>query len=61
MEAIMTTWRKSSRSDETGGQCVEVAGLSRVVCVRDSRDPGGGHLRLSRSAFASLVGRLKRG
>ncbi|WP_433228857.1 DUF397 domain-containing protein [Actinomadura formosensis] len=25
----MTTWRKSSHSDETGGQCVELAVLPR--------------------------------
>ncbi|MFB4300826.1 DUF397 domain-containing protein [Actinomadura sp. NTSP31] len=43
----MTTWRKSSRSDETGGQCVELARLSHAVCVRDSKDPAAGHLQLA--------------
>lgn len=57
----MTTWRKSSHSDETGGHCVEVAHLPAAIGIRDSKDPEGGHLLLSRSVFASLVGRLKRG
>jgi hypothetical protein len=55
----MPTWRKSSRSDETGGHCVEVAGLSRVVCIRDSKAPGVGHLELPRESFAALLDHLK--
>ncbi|KAB2383635.1 DUF397 domain-containing protein [Actinomadura montaniterrae] len=58
----MTTWRKSSYSGQGGtGECIEVARLPEAIGIRDSRDSGGGHLRLSRSAFAALVGRLKRG
>ncbi|WP_424534879.1 DUF397 domain-containing protein [Sphaerisporangium viridialbum] len=35
-------WRKSSRSGDSGGQCVEVAtNLSGVVAVRDSKNPHG--------------------
>lgn len=30
------TWRKSSRSSNGGGQCVEVAALQQVIAVRDS-------------------------
>jgi hypothetical protein len=32
------TWRKSSRSGDNGGQCVEVAFVSGAVGVRDSKD-----------------------
>ncbi|MFI5568409.1 DUF397 domain-containing protein [Streptomyces sp. NPDC051740] len=37
------TWRKSSFSNGTGGDCVEVAvGLPDVVPVRDSKQSGAG-------------------
>lgn len=56
----MTTWRKSRRSDETGGQCVELARLADRVGVRDSQAPQAGALLLSPAAFADLVARAKR-
>ncbi|GAA4637268.1 hypothetical protein GCM10023196_090390 [Actinoallomurus vinaceus] len=31
-----TAWRKSSRSGDTGGQCVEVAAVSPMVTARDA-------------------------
>ena len=31
-------WRKSTRSGDNGGQCVEVAFLQRVVGLRDFED-----------------------
>jgi hypothetical protein len=34
-------WRKSSRSEDNGGQCVEVAILANAVAVRDSKNPTG--------------------
>jgi hypothetical protein len=34
-------WRKSSYSNQKGGNCVEVAsGIPGLVPVRDSKDPG---------------------
>ncbi|GAA4184405.1 DUF397 domain-containing protein [Streptosporangium oxazolinicum] len=34
------TWKKSSLSDESGGNCVEVAeNLPGAVAVRDSKNP----------------------
>lgn len=35
-------WRKSTRSGDNGGQCVEVAFLDTVVGLRDSKDKGNG-------------------
>lgn len=55
----MTTWRKSSYSDETGGQCVELASLSHGVAVRDSKNPEAGHLELPHSTFVVLLDHLK--
>lgn len=43
-----------------GGNCVELADLGAVVGVRDSKDPGGGHLDVSRGALRALLADLKR-
>lgn len=59
----MTLWRKSSHSGSgaAGGQeCVEVAGLSGGIGLRDSKAPNAGHLVLSSQAFATLITHLKR-
>ncbi|CNF73899.1 Domain of uncharacterised function (DUF397) [Mycobacterium tuberculosis] len=49
-------WRKSSRSDSSGGDCVEVGGDGvSVVAVRDSKDPDGPMLVFDRAAFGALV------
>lgn len=56
----MTTWRKSSHSDETGGACVELAQLGGVVGLRDSKAPNNGHLTLTPQAFATLIIQAKR-
>lgn len=52
-------WRKSSRSGNNGGDCVEVADVASVVLVRDTRDRDGGTLALSAQAWASFTGSLK--
>lgn len=53
-------WRKSSRSDEFGGECVEVAGnLPDAVPVRDSKDPEGPALVFTRDAWAAFVAGVK--
>lgn len=54
-------WRKSSRSGENGGNCVEVASLETTVAVRDSKSPDGGMLVFSRSEWAEFVGAAKHG
>lgn len=53
-------WRKSSRSGDSG-QCVEIAGLPGAVAVRDSKNPGAGHLTLAPAAFASIIADVKAG
>jgi hypothetical protein len=56
------TWRKSSRSsDGTTSTCIEVAQLSDVIGVRDSKNPDGGHVALTSKEFATLVRRIKEG
>ncbi|MEV5824655.1 DUF397 domain-containing protein [Spirillospora sp. NPDC052242] len=54
-------WRKSSHSSTSGqSNCVEVADVLGNIAVRDSRDPDGPMLVVSREAFAGLVAGLKR-
>ncbi len=55
-------WRKSSRSGGNGGQCVEVAqNLPAIVAVRDSKDPAGAPLVVTRAAWAAFLGTVKHG
>lgn len=53
-------WRRSSHSDNLGGNCVELAKLAGNVGVRDSKDPGGARLLLAPSTFRALLSDLKR-
>ncbi|GGT48966.1 DUF397 domain-containing protein [Actinomadura citrea] len=58
MDLSYTTWRKSSRSLNNGGECVEMAGLAGLpgaVAVRDSKDPDGPVLLLTREALRTAV------
>ena len=62
MDLSAAVWRKSSRSGDNGGQCVEVAAnLPGVVAVRDSKDPGGPKLLFTPGAWRSFVGGVKTG
>ncbi|MFG2757760.1 DUF397 domain-containing protein [Streptomyces wuyuanensis] len=55
-------WRKSSYSNGTGGECLEVAdGLPRVVPVRDSKVPHGPVLAIGAGAWSSFVGAIRSG
>lgn len=54
-------WRRSTRSTTQGGECVEVARLVSAIGVRDSKNPGAGHLSLPADSFAALLSRVKRG
>ncbi|MGQ0837706.1 DUF397 domain-containing protein [Actinokineospora sp.] len=58
-ECVEALWRKSSRST-TEGECVEIARWvgSPEVGVRDSKNPGGGHLVVPARAWLALTGTL---
>jgi Domain of unknown function (DUF397) len=60
MDLNDAVWRKASRSTENGGNCVEVAAVSEVVAVRDSKDPDGAKLLVSRADFLTLAEALKK-
>ncbi|TYK52361.1 DUF397 domain-containing protein [Actinomadura decatromicini] len=58
-ELTGAVWRKSSHSG-SGDQCVEVASLTGDLrAVRDSKDPAGPALVLTRSAWRSLLSAIK--
>lgn len=57
----MIEWRKASRSNASGNECVEVSVLAGGRGVRDSKAPEGGHLTLTTESFAQLIDRVKRG
>ncbi|MGC0416107.1 DUF397 domain-containing protein [Embleya sp. AB8] len=54
-----TGWRKSSYSNAYGGDCVEVAHDPTVVPVRDSKEPGIGHLVIPSASWSALVVTLR--
>jgi hypothetical protein len=55
---LTSPWRKSSRS--TGGQeCIEVAQAQASYLVRDSRNPHGTRLAVSRQAWTAFTRHVK--
>ncbi|MBE1533677.1 DUF397 domain-containing protein [Actinomadura algeriensis] len=59
MDLSNAVWRKGSRSAEHGGDCVEVASVLDTVAVRDSKDPDGPKLIVSREDFQRFAATLK--
>lgn len=72
MNLTSARWRKSSRSTNNGGACVEVAAVQpsgdhamsaprcRVLAVRDSKNPGGPKLKFSSAQWAAFTAGIKR-
>ncbi|SCG16633.1 protein of unknown function [Micromonospora echinofusca] len=55
-------WRKSTRSGDNGGDCVEVAtNLPGIVAVRDSKNSSGPALTFAPDAWETFVSRVKGG
>ncbi|WP_327190081.1 DUF397 domain-containing protein [Streptomyces xinghaiensis] len=55
-------WRKSSYSNQEGGNCVEVAdGFPGLVPVRDSKTPHGPALAFEARSWTAFIGELKAG
>ena len=53
-------WRKSSYSGNGGGNCVEVDhSLPGDIAVRDSKNPDGPVLIISRDEWASFIARIR--
>ena len=57
----VTGWRTSSFSGSQGGNCVQVAGHSRCVLVRDTKQAGTGPvLSFPVEAWRRFAGQVKR-
>ena len=54
-------WYKSSRSGGNGGNCVEVAELTDIVAVRDSKRPDSGVLIFDHARWTGFVEATKNG
>ncbi|MDK1474071.1 DUF397 domain-containing protein [Streptomyces sp. 549] len=56
------TWRKSSYSNQDGGECVEVCDdFAAVVPVRDSKDPSRPALVFPAAGWANFVSAVTAG
>jgi Domain of unknown function (DUF397) len=51
----LAIWRKASHSSGSGNDCVEIAAVADLVAVRDSKNPNGRKMLVSRSAFRRLA------
>ncbi|MEU9885996.1 DUF397 domain-containing protein [Sphaerisporangium sp. NPDC051017] len=62
LDLSKAAWVKSSRSGNTGGNCVEVASnLREVVGVRDSKNLAGPVLVVSPGEWSTFVNAVKAG
>ncbi|MEW2381548.1 DUF397 domain-containing protein [Micromonospora sp. NPDC047707] len=56
MDLTRAAWRTSTRSNNNGGACVEVAdNLPGVIAVRDSKDPAGPVLAFTPASWRAFV------
>ncbi|MEU9338197.1 DUF397 domain-containing protein [Streptomyces sp. NPDC048290] len=53
-------WRKSSYSNDSGGNCLEIAHRDSSVGIRDSKYPKGPALVVSTAAWSSFVPLVRR-
>jgi hypothetical protein len=54
-------WRKSTYSNGSGGDCVEITGTGRVIAVRDSKDPDGPVLAIIPSQWRAFLTDVRSG
>lgn len=60
MDLSTALWRKSTRSSDTGGQCVEVTtNLPGAVAIRDSKNPNGPELVFTAGEWREFVAAVK--
>jgi hypothetical protein len=59
MDVTPVAWRKSSRSGDNGGACVEVATVGPAVAVRDSKHPDDPLLAFAPGTWKAFTDQLK--
>jgi hypothetical protein len=52
-------WRKSSRSNESGDNCIEIASVVECILLRDSKDPDGPKIVIGHGDFRHLANAIK--
>jgi hypothetical protein len=52
-------WRKSSYSNGTGGECLEVAGFPSHIKVRDSKAISGPNLAVPTAVWAAFISAVR--
>jgi hypothetical protein len=61
MDLTGARWCKSSRSNSSGGNCVEVAdNLPGIIAVRDSKDPNGPALAFEPDSWRTFLSGVSR-
>ena len=55
------TWRTSSYSGNSGGNCVEIGSAAHLIAVRDSQDPHGPTLAFGARDWQRFTDRVKAG
>ncbi len=53
------SWRKASRSSDSGANCVEIAATPGTVAIRDSKNPDGVMLTLNYMEARALSAFIK--
>ncbi|WP_316771945.1 DUF397 domain-containing protein [Streptomyces sasae] len=62
LDLTVVTWRKSSYSNQDGGECVEVSDdFATVVPVRDSKNPHGPAIAFPAEGWSAFVSAVKGG
>ena len=60
-DLVFSGWRKSTRSGNGGGDCVEVAQGDTAVAVRDSKNPTGPVLVFRSESWIDFITATKQG
>lgn len=61
LDTTDAAWFRSTKSDMSGGNCLEIAYVNDGVAIRDSKNPDGPHLSFTRPEFDAFVGGAKDG
>ena len=59
MARVPDSWRKSTHSSGSGDECVEVGTLADGTAIRDSNNPTGPIVTVSRAAWRNFIGGLR--
>ena len=59
MDVTPVAWRKSSRSGDNGGTCVEVGTTGPAVAIRDSKHRDGAQLAFTADTWTTFTEQLK--